>query len=230
MSNPAGAVVLLSGGADSCITLYLLKHSGHTPLITIAFDYGQRHRRELDASREISRMAGAEHFEWKIDHGGSLPSALTTGEDIGTRADGLPTTFVPGRNALFLAAAAGVAKARGILLIGVGFSQVDYSGYPDCREAFIRKQEKALSLAVDDHLMIFSPLLHETKAESVRMARRTPGCWEALARSWTCYDPMSARLTNGRYEAGPFPCQRCPACVLRAKGFEEAGLQDPAAR
>lgn len=222
--NRDGAVVLLSGGADSCIALFVLRASARRPLITVTFDYGQRHRIELDRAREISKLAGAEHHEVKLDLGGAIPSALTTGDAIGAREDGLPTTFVPGRNAIFLSVAAGIAKARGITMLGVGFSQIDYSGYPDCRADFVQKMEDALASGVEERrLRIYAPLLFQTKAQSVRAACMISGCWEALGHSWSCYAPQPAAL-----QIGPVPCGECPACVLRAKGFEEAGLADPA--
>lgn len=238
MTSQIGAVVLLSGGADSCIALFDQRETwNRAPLITLAFDYGQRQRCELRAAREISTLAGAEHFEIQLDLRGAIPSALTTGGEIATREDGLPNTFVPGRNAFFLSVAAGVAKARGISMIVIGASEADFSGYPDCRRRFFDRMEDALQSGVDDQaLTIELPWLLTSKAETVRIARGLPGCWEALARSWTCYDPQEDGLAPARPPWGAAghvetkwrPCGVCPACVLRAKGFADAGEIDPA--
>lgn len=209
------AVVLLSGGQDSTTCLFWAMARG--PVAALAIDYGQRHARELAAAERIAKFAGVPLHRAKL----SFPfvSGLTDRDArIGTRLDGLPTTFVPGRNAVFLALAAGVAKEEGHVSVVIGCSAVDYSGYPDCRPGFLMKQREALRDGLDmPTLEIVAPLVDRTKAQTVQIAYDLgPECWNALAHSWTCY------------LGGERPCGECPACVLRAKGFVEAGYPDPA--
>jgi 7-cyano-7-deazaguanine synthase len=191
---------------------------GRDKVTALAIEYGQRHRRELDAARDIAELAGVELLRARVE----LPfaSGLTREERIGLRPDGLPTTFVPGRNALFLALAGGLAKSLTTHPAGVviGCSAVDYSGYPDCRPEFLQVQQASLRLALDlPGFNVVAPLVDRTKAQTVQLAYELgPECWNALSYSWTCY-------VGGRK-----PCGECPACVLRAKGFAEAGYPDPA--
>ena len=221
----SGAVVLLSGGQDSttCLAWAAARHDSGLweTVIALSIDYGQRHQRELDAASAIAMRFGVQHYVVSLGLGTAIPSALTT-PGIGVRLSGgindLPTTYVPGRNAVFLALAAGVAQAHDLERVVIGCSGVDYSGYPDCRPAFISAQEKALRLALDmGRLRIHAPLVDMTKRETVELARTLgPDCWKALALSWTCY--LGAAQ----------PCLECPACELRARGFNEAGFPDPA--
>lgn len=221
------AVVLLSGGQDSTTCLYWAKQMyGEVHALTMW--YGQRHDTEIQAATTIAKMA--ECTSHKVLH-------LSVLEDIGDsdlvrkdteiQADGgygdeaapngLPTSFVPGRNMLFLAAAASYAVKVGATRIVTGVCQTDYSGYPDCRREFIDAMEQAATLAMPSTcgpIKVCTPLMYMTKADTVRMACGLPGCWDALAHSMTCY--------NGTR------CGKCPACVLRAQGFAEAGLEDPA--
>ncbi len=211
------AVVLLSGGQDSTTCLYWAKQR-FTQIYALTFDYGQRHRIELDAARTIAQMAGvAQHRILRITELEQLGgSALLTDmpiQETGGRG-GLPNTFVPGRNLLFLVLAAAWAYQLECHHLVGGMCQTDYSGYPDCRRATIDALEQAIRLGMEWDITIHTPLMDLTKAESVRLAMAV-GAMEALAYSHTCYE-------------GQFPpCGTCPACRLRARGFEEAGVEDP---
>lgn len=202
-------VVLLSGGQDSTTCLHWALNRGG-PVVSVCFDYGQRHARELVSAARVAEAAAVPLH--RIELRFLAPSALTSAEPIGTRPDGLPTTFVPGRNAAFLALAAGLGDE-----LIIGCSAVDYSGYPDCRPEFLTKQAEALSLALAKDILILAPLIDRSKAQTVALAARLgPDAWRALGMTWTCY------------QGGDEPCGTCPACVLRIKGFAEAGMPDPA--
>jgi 7-cyano-7-deazaguanine synthase len=211
------AVVLLSGGQDSTTCLYWAK-GRFERLYALTFDYGQRHRIELEAARTIAQMAGvAAHRVLKISELAELSgSALLTDtpiQETGGRGN-LPNTFVPGRNLLFLVLTAAWAYQLECHDLVGGMCQTDYSGYPDCRRATIDALERAIELGMEWSVRIHTPLMFLTKAESVRLAQEV-GALDALAYSHTCYE--------GRFP----PCGVCPACRLRAKGFEEAGIEDP---
>lgn len=222
------AIVLFSGGQDSttCLALARLLFD---EVIALSIFYGQRHRAELEAATEIATMFGVEHVLLDAPvvstiGGSALVDAtapLTT--DGGTpdieMPQGLPSSFVPGRNALFFTLAAMVAAKRGARDIISGVCQTDFSGYPDCRRTFVDSTEKMLTEAMPSSIgpiRITTPLMWMTKAETVHLARRLPGCWEALARSITCY--------NGERPG----CGKCAACDLRSRGFIEANEADPA--
>ncbi len=211
------AVVLLSGGQDSTTCLYWAKGRFET-LYALTFDYGQRHRIELEAAHTIAQMAGvAAHRILKVsalaELGGSALLDDTPIQEASGRSN-LPNTFVPGRNLLFLVLAAAWAYQLECHDLVGGMCQTDYSGYPDCRRATIDALERAIELGMEWTIRIHTPLMFLTKAESVRLAQEV-GALEALAYSHTCYE--------GRFP----PCGVCPACRLRAKGFEEAGIEDP---
>jgi 7-cyano-7-deazaguanine synthase len=192
--------------------------------------YGQRHEVELEAARRIAKLAGVvEHhvsdFPVLSYIGGSaLLNTVDPIEGSGGYADkesegGLPTSFVPGRNLLFLGIAGAWAVALGVKDIVTGVCETDFSGYPDCRREFIDAMERALTLAMPSEsgpLRIHTPLMYIDKRETVELARRLPGCWEALAFSVTCY--------HGKVPG----CGECPACKLRAQGFAAVGAKDPA--
>lgn len=223
------AVVLFSGGQDSTTCLYWARQSFDEVLAASVF-YGQRHRAELGAAADIAALAGVRHIVLEAPVLGgfadsalvdaSLPLAGGGGRPDAAMPGGLPTSFVPGRNILFLALAAALAVKEGAHDVVTGVCQTDYSGYPDCRREFVDALEVALRHGMPSScgpLRILTPLMWMTKAETARLARRLPGCWEALGRSLTCYE--------GRRPG----CGVCAACELRARGFAEAGEVDPAA-
>ncbi len=225
------AVVLLSGGQDSTTCLYWAQQN-FDEIHAVSVDYGQKHAVELECARAAAaRVGAASHSVYNVDFFKQIgDSALLAGSandpggEEGGRADammpqGLPPSFVPGRNLFFLTLAAAVAVKLGARDIVTGVCQMDYSGYPDCRREFIDAFEKASTLAMPSStgpLRVITPLMEMTKAETVHLARRLPGCWEALADTVTCY--------NGKRPG----CGVCHACELREKGFVEAGFPDPA--
>jgi 7-cyano-7-deazaguanine synthase len=212
------ALVVLSGGQDSTTCLaWAAKRFAVIDAIT--FDYGQRHRVELACAVEVARRAGVRHHRTiTVDSlrqlGGNTLTA-DTGAALGaTGQGGLPNTFVPGRNLLFMTLAAAWAWQLGTSDLVTGVCQTDYSGYPDCRADTMAALQQALRLGLELPVTIHTPLMHLTKADSVRLAQAEGGL-ELLAWTHTCY-------------AGAVPpCGQCPACVLRAKGFAEAGVPDP---
>lgn len=220
------AVVLFSGGQDSTTCLYLAR-TLFDEVVAVSVLYGQRHHAELDAAREIAGYLGVTHRVLELPVLAALADSALVGDAVlraeGGRIDhampqGLPTSFVPGRNLLLLSIAGAVAVKEGACDVVTGVCQTDYSGYPDCRREFVDALERALTLAMPSSagpLRIHTPLMHLTKAETVRLARRLPGCWDALSKSITCY--------RGRRPG----CGECPACILRARGFAEAGERDP---
>ncbi len=215
--DPAAAVVLLSGGQDSTTCLaWTLKRFRRVEAVTI--DYGQRHRIELDAAVAVARLAGVPQSVIPCDSFRALGgNSLTGGEavvDGVVAATGLPNTFVPGRNLVFLTLAAAFAWQRSIPHLVAGVCQTDFSGYPDCRQTTLDALQGALRAGMDFPFEIHAPLMHLTKADSVRLAQEL-GCLPWLAHSHTCY--------NGSRP----PCGTCPACRLRAKGFAEARVADP---
>lgn len=223
------AVVVLSGGQDSTTCLAWAR-AMFDEVFCVSVDYGQRHRAELVAAAEIAQKFAAPHVVLPMPALGLLadsalvdaskPLTWDGGRPDAAMPQGLPSSFVPGRNALLLTLAAAYAVKVGARDLVTGVCQTDYSGYPDCRREFVDALEKALTLAMPTSsgpLVIHTPLMRLTKAETVRLARRLPGAWQALALSITCYE-------------GKRPgCGVCAACSLRAKGFADAGELDPAA-
>jgi 7-cyano-7-deazaguanine synthase len=220
------AVVLLSGGQDSTTCLYWAKHH-FGELHCIGIGYGQRHANELKGAKRSARLAGVRfrRLDLKVlaELGGNAlvdhkQDLAAVGGRLDIQApDGLPTSFVPGRNALFLSVAAAYAVQIGAKDIITGVCQTDYSGYPDCREEFVSAMAQALTLAMPSSarpIRVHTPLMFLTKAETVHLARKLDGCWEALALTITCYEGTR--------------CGTCAACELRARGFAEAGYEDPA--
>lgn len=209
------ALVLHSGGQDSttCLAWAMKKFAA---VEAISFDYGQRHKRELLAAKKITKRLGVPH---KIIRTGVFAqlgkNALISG-DVAIRVPkkGLPSTFVPGRNILFLTMAAAYAYQKNIRHLVTGVCQTDYSGYPDCRQNTMSSLEKTLSYGMDAKFKIHTPLMFLTKAQTVHLMKRLGGL-RLLALSHTCYEGLRP------------PCETCPACRLRAKGFREAGISDP---
>ena len=212
----ARALVLLSGGQDSTTCLAQALRDFPKQVEAVAFDYGQRHKIELKCAQKIARMADVSIKIINVKLLSQLTNnALTNSKlKIKTPKNKLPNTFVPGRNLLFLNLASIYAKQKGIKKIYMGVCQTDYSGYPDCRDEFIRSCNQTLNLALDDELEIITPLMWLTKAETVKLMQDL-GCLDWLKYSHTCY--------YGKRPA----CGECPACRLRKKGFEEAGVKDP---
>ena len=219
------AIILLSGGLDSATTLAYAKSKGFE-CYALSFDYGQRHKFELKAARKVARALGAARHEViKIDLSRFGGSALTADipvpksrshKQIGT---GIPVTYVPARNTVFLSLALAWAEALGAHDIFIGVNALDYSGYPDCRPEFIRAFERTANLATKAgvegaRFKVHAPLIKMTKAEIIRLGRKL-GVDYSITHS--CYDPAP----DGT------PCGRCDSCLLRKKGFEEAGEDSP---
>ncbi|MGI8807256.1 MAG: 7-cyano-7-deazaguanine synthase QueC [Acidimicrobiales bacterium] len=221
LSTPA--LVVLSGGLDSTVCMAVARRDGAERLLAVTFDYGQRHRVELDRAAGVAEVFGAEHLVTSIDMRGWGGSALTdTSIDVPPAGDpagaGIPVTYVPARNLIFLALAAGIAEARGADSIYLGVNALDYSGYPDCRPEFVASFRGTAALALKrgvegDPLDVRTPLIDATKADIVRLGIDLGA---PLHLTWSCY------------RGGPEPCGDCDACALRAKGFAEAGVADPA--
>lgn len=214
------ALVVLSGGQDSTTCLYwALARFGAGHVAAVTFDYGQRHRIELDCAAQVAARAGTPHIVLPIDTfavlgGNALTDpAITVAAGVDSHTQ-LPNTFVPGRNLIFLTFAAALAYQRGIRDLVTGVAQTDYSGYPDCRQATLQALEQTLRLGMDCDIHLHTPLMFKSKAETVRLARDL-GALAALADTHTCYHGQQP------------PCGQCPACLLRAKGFAEAGIADP---
>ena len=214
------AVVLLSGGLDSMVCAAIAREQGFS-VVALTVDYNQRHRVELGAARTIAAKLAERHIVLPLDLRAFGGSALTSDIDVPKEGigEGIPVTYVPARNTIFLSLALGLAEASGARDIFIGVNALDYSGYPDCRPEFIGEFEKLANLATKagvegDRFTVHAPLQNMTKAEIAREAHRL-GLDAALSHS--CYDP----LPDGRH------CGRCDACRLRAKGFAEAGIADP---
>jgi len=214
------ALVVLSGGQDSTTCLYwAIDRYGLAAVDTVTFDYGQRHRIELECAAKVAEFAGVGNTCLPIDTLAALGGDALTDPDIDVDSEmdadtGLPNTFVPGRNLIFLTYAAAFAYRRGIQNLVTGVAETDYSGYPDCREETMIALQQALRLGMESEVTIHTPLMHLSKNKTVELARDLGGL-PAMAYTHTCY--------NGEQP----PCGQCPACVLRAKGFAEAGIVDP---
>lgn len=223
-ASPGAAIVaLVSGGLDSMVAAGLARAAGYR-LFALTIDYNQRHRIELEAAARVASMLGAErHVVLPLDlsrFGGSslTDSAIAVGKDgVG---EGIPQTYVPARNTIFLSVALGWAEAVGAHDLCIGINALDYSGYPDCRPEFVSAFEAMARAATKagvegQAFTVHAPLVDMTKADIAREAARL-GLDAGL--TWSCYDPTPAGQ----------PCGACDSCRLRAKGFEEAGLADPA--
>ncbi len=215
----SGALVLLSGGQDSITCLFWARQK-FPRVEALSFDYGQRHKVELTLAREVCNREGITHHVIKFPALGQIaPSALTdTSRSVDSDGGphGLPTSFVPGRNILFLTIAAAYGNPRGLNDLVIGAGEVDFSGYPDCREEFLASMEKSLGLGLDADLRVHRPLVKLSKAEIFSLAEKLGALDDVLERSHTCY--MGDR--SERHEWG-YGCGQCPACRLRKKGYEE---------
>ena len=216
------AVVLLSGGLDSATVLAIAKSEGRSCL-AVSFAYGQRHEIEIAASRRVADAIGVdEHVVFPMDlrvfGGSSLTSDIDVPKDV-VDAPGIPTTYVPARNTIFLALALGLAEARHAREIWIGVNAVDFSGYPDCRPEFLEAFQRVITTGTRSGVehgepRLIAPLVAMSKAEIIR---RGVALGVDYAITHSCYDPD----THGR------ACGHCDSCILRRRGFEEAGAKDP---
>jgi 7-cyano-7-deazaguanine synthase len=213
-----GSLVVLSGGLDSTVCLALAADRA----VALTFHYGQRHWHEVDHAAGVAGFYGVEHLVVRLDLTGWGGSALTDSSidvpPVGT--PGIPATYVPARNLIFLSVAMGVAEARGLAAVSIGVNALDYSGYPDCRPEFISSFEQTAALALKrgvegDPVRVDTPLIDKSKADIVRLGLSLGA---PLHLTWSCY------------RGGTVPCGECDSCALRAKGFAEAGVDDPARR
>lgn len=217
------AVCLLSGGLDSCVAAAIAKNAGYE-IYAITFDYGQRHRREIQSARAVAKALGAlEHKIIKIDLekiGGSSLTDPDLGvpehkiEEIGKK---VPSTYVPARNTIFLSIASGYAEVIGADAIFIGAHSQDFSGYPDCRAEYFEAFSRMINLGTrrgieGNPVRIETPIVHMKKSEIIKKGIELKA---PLNRTWSCY------------RSGKKPCGRCDSCLLRLKGFAEAGIKDP---
>lgn len=215
------AVVLLSGGLDSAVTLFLARDKGYG-CRCLSFDYGQRHKRELAQAKKLADRAGCRldtvklPLRWK---GSSLldrKTALPVNRNISQIKRGIPNTYVPARNTIFLSIASSFAEAIGAEAVYIGAHFDDSSGYPDCRKEYLEAFDRLIKIGTkagtEGALRLEFPLINKTKAEIVRLGKTLGVPFEL---TWSCY------------KGGLRPCMKCDSCVLRAKGFEEAGMKDP---
>jgi len=223
MTRSKKAVVLLSGGLDSATVLYWALDQGWQSRALI-FDYGQRHNREIASAKALCKKTGVAYdvipvkLPWRgsslLDKASALPSAKST-RDIGAQ---IPSTYVPGRNTLFLSYGLSCAEAIGAEAVMIGANALDYAGYPDCRPDFISAMSKVFTLGTKagrqgKPIKIIAPLLKLTKSQIVKLGIRLGVPYQM---TWSCY------------RGGKKPCGICDSCVLRAKGFREAEKKDPA--
>ena len=217
------AVVLVSGGLDSMISAASAKAAGYR-VLALSVDYNQRHKVELAAAARVAEALGAErHIVLPLDLSAFGGSALTADIDVPKDGvqPGIPVTYVPARNTIFLSLALGWAEAAGARDLFIGVNALDYSGYPDCRPEFITAFEGLAEIATKagvegQPFKIHAPLQHMTKADIVREGTRLG---VDMGISWSCYDPTPEGLH----------CGECDSCRLRSRGFEEAGIPDPTA-
>lgn len=215
------AVVLLSGGLDSAVAIHLAK-SQSFEVYALSFDYGQRHNKEVECAKATAQLVGAqEHnlvtLQLNLWGGSSLTDKNLNVEDGDVTRTDIPMTYVPARNMVFLSVAASYAEAIGAQDIFIGVSEVDYSGYVDCRESFIEAMENAINMgtvAAVEHgkkFKIHAPFIYKTKAQEIQLGEQLGVDW---SHTWSCY------------RGGEKPCGTCDSCLLRAKAFAEAGVVD----
>jgi 7-cyano-7-deazaguanine synthase len=213
------ALVILSGGQDSTTCLYWAQQRFDS-VEAITFDYGQRHAVELECARRLCELTRTPQKIVKMDFVSQLSANALTDSKVAVAKSGgfqdLPSTFVPGRNILFLTLAASYAAPRGIQDLVMGVCQTDYSGYPDCREDFVASMEASLQKGLGAKIVVHRPLMHLSKAETFRMASELGRLKEVVELSHTCYEGRREVL-----HAWGYGCGECPACELRRRGFEE---------
>ena len=217
------AIVLLSGGLDSSTALYVAKKEGFDELYALTFEYGQKHDREIRSASAIAKAVGVREHKivrlmlnaWK---GSSLTDPDVVIQDGDADQTDIPDTYVPARNMVFLSVAASYADALDITDIFIGVSEMDYSGYVDCREEFIRSMEQTINLGTvlgaekKQKITIHAPFLRMTKADEVKLGTKLG---VDFSLTWSCY------------RGGEKPCGTCDSCLLRARAFAEAGIADP---
>lgn len=214
------AVVLLSGGLDSATTLYDALDKGYQ-CQCLLFDYGQRHKKELRQAKAIADRVQCSYYVLKIQmpwQGSALLDKtikMPKGREIVSKK--IPLTYVPSRNIIFLSFASSFAEAVGARSIFIGANAVDYSGYPDCRPEFYQAYQKALDVGTKTgvefrKIRIYTPLIKKTKAQIIRLGIKLGVPYEL---TWSCY------------AGGKRPCGKCDSCIIRVKGFEDAGVEDP---
>jgi 7-cyano-7-deazaguanine synthase len=234
MPAPDNAVILVSGGLDSAVTLASALAEGYT-CHALTIDYNQRHRAELDAAGRVARSLGVPDerrhrvaLDLRAIGGSCLTSdaAVPRNRAAGEIAQGIPPTYVPARNMLFLSLGVALAEtvsSKGPVRVFIGVNAVDFSGYPDCRPSFIRAFERAAAEgtkagAEGREVRIHAPLVSLSKPEIIRMGRDLK---VDLSQTLSCYDPVTDA-------DGPISCGQCDACLIRRRGFEQAGIADPA--
>jgi len=218
------AIVLLSGGLDSSTVLGLAKEDGYET-IALTFDYGQRHKREIESAVKVAERLGVkEHLIVPLDIGRYLASSLTrrslnvpSGRSKSDMATGIPSTYVPSRNIIFLTIATAIAESRGARRVFIAANAIDYSGYPDCTPEFLDSFQKMIDVGTKAGkegmgIRIEAPVLRMSKSDIVKEAVRLR---VPLELTWSCY------------EGGTKACGRCDSCLLRLEGFRQAGLEDP---
>jgi len=245
------AIVLLSGGIDSSTTAAIAKAEGYE-IYALSFDYGQRHKLELESAKKVSESLGAKkHWIIKFDMGEIGGSALTSDIEVPKRDANdketlsqstsqqkfesqtlnsglIPVTYVPARNTIFLSFALAWAEALEAQDIFIGANAIDYSGYPDCRPEYLKAFEDMANLATkastqgNIRFRINAPLLYMTKAEIIKKGIEV-GIDYSI--TWSCYDPQKSQKSEKDIE--PAPCGRCESCLFRAKGFRDAEIPDP---
>ncbi len=217
------AVVLLSGGLDSAVALYVAQKAGHE-VHALSFDYGQRHNRELNSAKAVAQKAGvASHnvvtLNLDLWGGSSLTDKEMDVENGDINRNDIPITYVPARNMVFLSIAASLAEAKGARHIYIGVSQVDYSGYVDCRREFIDAMQHAINKGTvmgaekGETITIHAPFINMTKSEEITLGN---ALGVDFGLTWSCY------------RGGEKPCGTCDSCLLRAKAFADAGIKDAA--
>jgi 7-cyano-7-deazaguanine synthase len=219
------AIVLLSGGLDSSVVIYLAKSEGFE-VYALSFNYGQKHNKELECAKAIAEKVGAAGhnivtLQLNLWGGSSLTDSKMDVEDGDVTRTDIPQTYVPARNMVFLSVAASYAEAIGAQDIFIGVSEVDYSGYVDCREEFIRSMEQTINKGtvmgaeLGRKISIHTPFINKTKAEEIKLGEQLGVDWSL---TWSCY------------RGGEKPCGTCDSCLLRAKAFNEAGVIDTGLR
>lgn len=223
MSSIKKAVCLFSGGLDSTTALYSARQSGYEP-VALTIYYGQLHQKEADFAKQTAAKLGIKHYLVPIAMpwgGSSLIDAKITmpkGRHTADMEKNIPNTYVPARNSVFLALAVSCAEAEGAEAVYIGANALDYSGYPDCRPEFFESFEEVIAKGTKagvegKKIEIKAPLLRLSKSEIIKLGKNLNVPFE---NTWSCY------------QGGQKPCGVCDSCLLRAKGFEEAGLKDPA--